>query len=142
MPNNPREKREAFDFVSGGSVNVPIPLTPSQGKREWEEEEEGALVYRYVKGIRWEKGTLTLSLSQAGRSMEGVRAARSQFKFPPRSHTAFQPARSTESEPASSFESFPRAPTLLGPPCAGWGRSFGRARFRSDDNRPRNSLDI
>ena len=69
MPNNPREKK-AFDFVPAGSVNVPIPLTPSQGKREWEEEEEGALVYRYVKGIRWEKGTLSLSLSLslAGRS--------------------------------------------------------------------------
>ena len=93
MPNNPREKK-AFDFVPG-SVNVPIPLTPSQGKREWEEE-EGALVYRYVKGIRWEKGTLTLSLSQAGRSMEGVRAARSQFKFPPRSLPHCFPARSLD----------------------------------------------
>ena len=66
MPNNPREKK-AFDFVPG-SVIVPIPSTPSQGKREW--EGEGALVYRYVKGIRWEKGTLSLSLSLslAGRS--------------------------------------------------------------------------
>ena len=137
MPNNPREKREAFDFVPG-SVNVPIPLTPSQGKREWEEEEEGALVYRYVKGIRWEKGTLTLSLSLPRRPKRGKEfehlEVNSNF-LPARSHTAFQLARSTESEPASSFESFPRAPTLLGPPCADWGRSIGRSLFRSDDKR-------
>ena len=51
--------KEAFDFLPG-SVNVPILLTPFE---EREREKEGALVYRYVKGIRWEKGTLTLSLS-------------------------------------------------------------------------------